>query len=142
LTKLRFSIFIHCRSSCRTTSHTSYTQSRVFLITQYSTNIPLEGGNNGTYIIMASMSETEIQWFREVTLQSSKLIIRLPRATSLIFGPYWYPEPFFIKRRKVEKIKFEEDQETCRCQSSWDDYWDLKVRLRDYYGKDLLRISY
>jgi hypothetical protein len=73
------------------------------LVTQYSTSIPLEARNIGTYFIMAAMSETEIQRFKEVTLHpSSKLITRLPRATSFIFSPYWYPEPFFIRHRKLE----------------------------------------
>ena len=72
------------------------------LITQYSTSIPPEVRNVGTYFIMAAMSETEIQRFKEVTLHpSSKLITRLPRATSYIFSPYWYPEPFFIKHRRM-----------------------------------------
>jgi len=72
------------------------------LITQYSTSIPPEARNIGTYFIMAAMSETEIQRFKEVTLHpSSKLITRLPRATSFIFSPYWYPEPFFIRHRKL-----------------------------------------
>jgi hypothetical protein len=72
------------------------------LITQYSTSIPPEVRNVGTYFIMAAMSETEIQRFKEVTLHpSSKLITRLPRATSYVFSPYWYPEPFFIKHRAV-----------------------------------------
>ena len=66
------------------------------LITQYSTSILPEVRNVGTYFIMGAMSETEIQRFREVTLHpSSKLITRLPRATSYVFSPYWYPEPFF-----------------------------------------------
>jgi hypothetical protein len=73
------------------------------LITQYSTSIPPEARNVGTYFIMAAMSETEIERFREVTLHpSSKLITRLPRATSFIFSPYWYPEPFFVRHRKLE----------------------------------------
>jgi len=72
------------------------------LITQYSTSIPPEARNIGTYFVMAAMSETEIQRFKEVTLHpSSKLITRLPRATSFIFSPYWYPEPFFIRHRKM-----------------------------------------
>ena len=72
------------------------------LITQYSTSIPPEARNIGTYFIMAAMSETEIQRFKEVTLHpSSKLITRLPRATSFIFSPYFYPEPFFIRHRKL-----------------------------------------
>jgi DNA helicase HerA-like ATPase len=72
------------------------------LITQYSTSIPPEARNVGTYFIMAAMSETEIERFREVTLHpSSKLITRLPRATSFIFSPYWYPEPFFVRHRQV-----------------------------------------
>jgi DNA helicase HerA-like ATPase len=77
------------------------------LITQYSTSIPPEVRNVGTYFIMAAMSETEIQRFKEVTLHpSSKLITRLPRACSYIFSPYWYPEPFFIKHRS---LKFNEN---------------------------------
>jgi hypothetical protein len=72
------------------------------LVTQYSTSIPPEVRNVGTYFIMSAMSETEIQRFREVTLHpSSKLITRLPRAVSFIFSPYWYPEPFFVKHRTV-----------------------------------------
>ena len=72
------------------------------LVTQYSTSIPPEARNIGTYFIMAAMSETEIQRFKEVTLHpSSKLITRLPRAVSYVFSPYWYPEPFFIKHRKM-----------------------------------------
>jgi len=72
------------------------------LVTQYSTSIPPEIRNVGTYFIMAAMSETEIKRFKDVTLHpSSKLITRIPRATSYIFSPYWYPEPFFIKHRKV-----------------------------------------
>jgi len=72
------------------------------LITQYSTSIPPEVRNVGTYFIMGAMSETEIQRFKEVTLHpGSKLITRLPRATSYVFSPYWYPEPFFIRHRKV-----------------------------------------
>jgi DNA helicase HerA-like ATPase len=72
------------------------------LITQYSTSIPPEVRNVGTYFIMAAMSETEIKRFKDVTLHpSSKLITRLPRATSFVFSPYWYPEPFFIRHRKI-----------------------------------------
>jgi hypothetical protein len=72
------------------------------LITQYSTSIPPEVRNVGTYFIMSAMSETEIQRFREVTLHpSSKLITRLPRAMSFIFSPYWYPEPFFARHRRI-----------------------------------------
>jgi len=51
-----------------------------------------------TYFIMAAMSKTEIQRFKEVTLHpSSKLVTRLPGAISHIFSPYQYPTPFFIK---------------------------------------------
>ena len=72
------------------------------LITQYSTSIPAEIRNVGTYFIMSAMSETEIQRFKEITLHpSSKLITRLPKAMSYIFSPYWYPEPFFIRHRKL-----------------------------------------
>jgi hypothetical protein len=72
------------------------------LITQYSTSLPSEARNLGTYFIMAAMSENEIQRFKDVTLHpSSKLIPRLPRAFSFIFSPYWYSEPFFIRHRKV-----------------------------------------
>jgi hypothetical protein len=38
------------------------------LITQYSTSIPPEARNLGTYFIMAAMNETEIERFKEVTL--------------------------------------------------------------------------
>ena len=73
------------------------------LITQYSTSIPPEIRNVGTYFIMGAMSETEIKRFKEVTLHpSSKLIGRLPRASSFVYSPYWYPEPFFIKHRKIK----------------------------------------
>ena len=73
------------------------------LITQYSTSIPPEIRNVGTYFIMAAMSETEIKRFKDVTLHpSSKMIARLPRASSFIYSPYWYPEPFFIKHRKLK----------------------------------------
>lgn len=73
------------------------------LITQYSTSVPPEVRNVGTYFIMSAMSETEIQRFKEVTLHpSSKLITRLPRAYSYVFSPYWYPEPFFIRHRKLD----------------------------------------
>ncbi len=72
------------------------------LITQYSTSIPAETRNVGTYFIMGAMSETEVQRFKEVTLHpGSKLITRLQRATSFLFSPYWYPEPFFVKHRTV-----------------------------------------
>ncbi len=80
------------------------------LVTQYSTSIPPEARNLGTYFIMAAMSETEIQRFKEVTLHpSSKLITRLPRATSFIFSPYWYPEPFFVRHRKMTESKVSGD---------------------------------
>jgi len=73
------------------------------LITQYSTSIPPEARNLGTYFIMAAMSETEIERFREVTLHpSSKLITRLPRATSFIFSPYFYSDPFFVRHRHMK----------------------------------------
>jgi len=72
------------------------------LITQYSTSIPPEVRNVGTYFVMSAMSETETERFREVTLHpGSKLITRLPRATSYVFSPYWYPEPFFVRHRKL-----------------------------------------
>jgi hypothetical protein len=72
------------------------------LVTQYSTSIPPEVRNVGTYFIMSAMSETEIQRFREVTLHpSSKLVTRLPKAVSFIFSPYWYPEPFFARHRRI-----------------------------------------
>jgi hypothetical protein len=75
------------------------------LVTQYSTSIPPEVRNVGTYFIMGAMSETEIQRFREVTLHpSSKLITRLPRAYSFVFSPYWYPEPFFIRHKQIKEI--------------------------------------
>ncbi len=72
------------------------------LVTQYSTSIQAETRNVGTYFVMAAMSETEVQRFREVTLHpGSKLITRLPRATSFLFSPYWYPEPFFVKHKAL-----------------------------------------
>jgi len=72
------------------------------LVTQYSTSIPPEVRNVGTYFIMSAMSETEIERFREVTLHpGSKLITRLSKAVSYVFSPYWYPEPFFIRHRKL-----------------------------------------
>jgi len=72
------------------------------LITQYSTSIQSEIRNVGTYFIMAAMSEREVRRFKDVTLHSSsKLITRLPRAFSFLFSPYFYPEPFFIRHRKV-----------------------------------------
>jgi hypothetical protein len=72
------------------------------LITQYSTSIPAEARNVGTYFIMAAMSENEIERFKEVTLHpGSKLITRMPRATCYVFSPYWYPEPFFVRIRKI-----------------------------------------
>lgn len=74
------------------------------LITQYSTSIPAEARNVGTYFIMAAMSENEIERFKEVTLHpGSKLITRMPRATCYIFSPYWYPEPFFIRNRTLPR---------------------------------------
>jgi hypothetical protein len=74
------------------------------LITQYSTSIPAEARNVGTYFIMAAMSENEIERFKEVTLHpGSKLITRMPRATCYIFSPYWYPEPFFVRIRTLTR---------------------------------------
>ena len=71
------------------------------LVTQYSTSIPSEARNVGTYFIMAAMSEREVQRFKDVTLHpSSKLITRLPRAYSFVFSPYCYPEPFLIRHRR------------------------------------------
>jgi len=73
------------------------------LITQYSTSLPPEARNVGTYFILSSMTEVEMERFREVTLHpSSNLISRLPRATSFLFSPYFYPEPFFVRHRFVE----------------------------------------
>ena len=72
------------------------------LITQYSTSLPPEARNVGTYFILSSMTEVEMERFREVTLHpSSALISRLPRATSFVFSPYFYPEPFFVRHRFV-----------------------------------------
>jgi hypothetical protein len=72
------------------------------LVTQYSTSIRSEIRNVGTYFIMAAMSDREVQRFKDVTLHpSSKLITRLPRASSFVFSPYFYPEPFFIRHRKM-----------------------------------------
>jgi len=74
------------------------------LITQYSTSLPPEARNVGTYFILSSMTEVEMERFREVTLHpSSNLISRLPRATSFLFSPYFYPEPFFVRHRLVEQ---------------------------------------
>jgi len=74
------------------------------LITQYSTSIPAEARNVGTYFIMAAMSENEIERFKEVTLHpGSKLITRMPRATCYLFSPYWYPEPFFVRIRTLTR---------------------------------------
>jgi hypothetical protein len=75
------------------------------LITQYSTSIPAEARNVGTYFIMAAMSENEIERFKEVTLHpGSKLITRMPRASCFLFSPYWYPEPFFVRITKVTEF--------------------------------------
>jgi hypothetical protein len=41
------------------------------LVTQYSTSIPPEIRNVGTYFIMGAISETEIQRFKDVTLHPS-----------------------------------------------------------------------
>jgi hypothetical protein len=72
------------------------------LITQYSTSLPPEARNVGTYFILSSMTEVEMQRFKDVTLHpSSNLISRLPRATSFVFSPYFYPEPFFVRHRFV-----------------------------------------
>jgi len=74
------------------------------LVTQYSTSIPAEARNVGTYFIMAAMSENEIERFKEVTLHpGSKLITRIPRACTYVFSPYWYPEPFFIRNRTLPR---------------------------------------
>ncbi len=76
------------------------------LITQYSTSLPPEVRNVGSYFILSSMTEVEQQRFREVTLHpSSNLISRLPRATSFVFSPYWSGEPFFIRHKSVESTK-------------------------------------
>jgi len=73
------------------------------LITQYSTSLPPEARNVGTYFILSAMTEVEMERFHEVTLHpSSNLISRLPRATSFVFSPYFYPEPFFVRHRFVE----------------------------------------
>ncbi|MFQ5951149.1 MAG: helicase HerA domain-containing protein, partial [Candidatus Geothermarchaeales archaeon] len=72
------------------------------LSTQYSTSIPPPARNVGTYFILSSMTEVEMQRFHEVTLHpSSKLISRLPRATSFVFSPYWVGDPFFVRHRTV-----------------------------------------
>ncbi len=72
------------------------------LITQYSTSLPPEARNVGTYFILSAMTEVEMQRFHDVTLHpSSNLISRLPRATSFVFSPYFYPEPFFVRHRSV-----------------------------------------
>jgi hypothetical protein len=73
------------------------------LITQYATTIPPIARNLGTVFIMAAMSETEMERFRDVTLHpSAKLIPRLPKGMSFVFSPAWYPEPFFVKHRNVQ----------------------------------------
>jgi len=73
------------------------------LITQYSTSLPPEARNVGSYFILSAMTEVEMERFREVTLHpSSNLISRLPRATSFVFSPYFYSEPFFVRHRFVE----------------------------------------
>ena len=46
----------------------------LILITQYSTSIPPETGNVGTYFMISAMSETEIKRFREVTVHSSSTV--------------------------------------------------------------------
>ena len=46
--------------------------------------------------MMAAMSETEMDRFREVTLHPAKLISRLPKGMSFVFSPACYPEPFFV----------------------------------------------
>jgi len=38
---------------------------------------------------------------------SSKLITQLPRAYSFVFSPYWYPEPFFVRHRKIPNLEEE-----------------------------------
>lgn len=70
------------------------------LITQYATSIPPIARNLGTAFIMAAMSETEIERFKEVTLHpSARLISRLPKGFSLAFCPAWHPEPLFLQHR-------------------------------------------
>ena len=82
------------------------------LITQYSTSIPPELRNVGTYFIMSVMSERELQRFKDITVHpSAKLLTRLPRAMSMIFSPYWYPEPFFIRHRMLESSLCEKKRE-------------------------------
>jgi hypothetical protein len=71
------------------------------LATQYSTSLPPEARNVGTYWILSSMTEVETERFKEVTLHpSSKLVTRLPRSASLLFSPYFYPEPIFVWHKR------------------------------------------
>jgi len=73
------------------------------MITQYSTSLPPEVRNVGTYFILSNMTEVEMQRFREITLHpSSGLISRLPRGASFLFSPYFYPEPIFVRHRLIE----------------------------------------
>jgi hypothetical protein len=75
----------------------------LLLITEYSTSLPPEARNVGTYFILSSMTQVETERFREVTLHpSSAAISRLPRATSFLFSPYFYPEPFFVRHRLID----------------------------------------
>jgi len=75
------------------------------LATQYSTSLPPEARNVGTYWILSSMTEVEMERFKEVTLHpSSKLITRLPRSASLLFSPYFYPEPIFVWHKRIELV--------------------------------------
>lgn len=73
------------------------------LITQYATSIPPIARNLGTAFIMAAMSDTEMERFREVTLHpSAKLIPRLPKGMSMLFSPAWYPEPLYLKHLVID----------------------------------------
>jgi hypothetical protein len=75
------------------------------LMTQYSTSPPPEARNVGRYWILSSMTEVEMERFKEVTLHpSSNLITRLPRSASLLFSPYFYPEPVFVWHKRIELV--------------------------------------
>jgi hypothetical protein len=75
------------------------------LATQYSTSLPPEARNVGSYWILSSMTEVEMERFKEVTLHpSSKLITRLPRSASMLFSPYFYPEPVFVWHKRIELV--------------------------------------
>jgi hypothetical protein len=76
------------------------------LATQYSTSLPPEARNVGSYWILSSMTEVEMERFKEVTLHpSSKLITRLPRSASMLFSPYFYGEPVFVWHKRANLVR-------------------------------------